>query len=73
MSGMLPIQDYSQAVTQHREREMRDQVKRRSVEAAARTSAVNRVDEPGEPRPRLLRLHIARALHLRHHGPAVHT
>ena len=31
MSGMLPIQDYSQAVTQHREREVRDQVKRRSA------------------------------------------
>lgn len=73
MSGMLPIQDYSRAVTQHREREMRDQVNRRSFEAAARTSAVNRDEEPGEARPRLFRFHIARHLHLRHHGPAVHT
>jgi hypothetical protein len=73
MSGMLPIQDYSQAVTQHREREMRDQVERRSVEAAARTSAVDRVDEPGEARPRLIRSDIARHLQLRHHGPAVRT
>jgi hypothetical protein len=73
MSGMLPNQDYSRAVTQHREREMRDQFNRRSFEAAARTSAVNRADEPDEARPRLLRLHIARHLHLRHDGPAVHT
>jgi len=72
MSGMLPNQDYSRLVTQDREREAREHVSWRS-QIAARTSAADRVSEPGEPRPRLLRLHIVRHLHLRHHGPAVHT
>ena len=72
MSGMLPNQDYSRMVTQDREREMREHVSRRS-HAAARMSTAERVGAPGESRPRLLRLHIFRHLHLRHHGPVVHT
>jgi hypothetical protein len=72
MSGMLPNQDYSRLVTQDRERETREHVGRRS-QAAARTSAADRASAPGEPRPRVLGLHVFRHLHLRHHGPAVHN
>ncbi len=72
MSGMLPNQDYSRMVTQDREREMRDHVSRRS-HVAARMSTAERVSAPGEPRRRLLRLHLFRPLHLRHHGPAARS